>query len=669
MPECSTGTVNGFPLTIKQNLFQPWATCPEKDTKTPNEIMRSLTVTTDLTSGLAPTNLKGSDLRTTVQVGAFTRIVLPGSISGSNSTLTYTGIQYRASPYISINKIQHGNLLKYDPTSATVELIWAFQKEDQKKATEDPQVILICRPAKFDTTGRSRDAFWDAVNASLADSNKGKPVQDSYTIQNIFPLRQKSVMYQMCITSKVSNTYATQSDISPFKIRVYVINDILSIPQANNATSVNATCPALVDYSLITFDGSNGPAAIVNTTITGGIFQFISGSSSSNSANFKIPRINGTFITDWATVKSHIEIQVPDEEYRFNTGTDGSLPGVTPRKQFKCYTIDPQKDIVGDQITIDPKTGQPLEEYMRDENYGTEGSIGAPGILPGDIEFYLQYALGIIGAIVLLAYLFYWLRMFILGSSDNPVNWDTIKSGGIHFTIWAVLLGLLIASEKSLEKKEGFTDAEVIESKDKRCYTRINSALIGTKVTIKKGKNADKTIISYTKEECEDQLGGYYKKEAIESGDVEPSSFEGPIGFCYTVDPKVTIPLSTQDFSLTICAPKQKLAAPKIPNRQCYIPSSAGAVLLGNELTLSNLGLDKFKPLTTIVSYTTDECNRLAGIYKKITVPSTFIKTDNPVKSSTMDIGFCYRSGSDLSAPEVDTRLNYSYTCSPTFSP
>jgi hypothetical protein len=199
--------------------------------------------------------------------------------------------------------------------------------------------------------------------------------------------------------------------------------------------------------------------------------------------------------------------------------------------------------------------------------------------------------------------------------------------------------------EMSFEKKEGFTDTKPMPSKNKRCYTLISGALIGTEVTIKKGPNADKTIISYTQEECETQMGGYYKKEEIQEGDVEPTSFTGPIGFCYSVDPKVTIPLSTQNYSLTICAPKQPLPKPKPLKRQCYMPTPKGPVLIGKELALTSLGLDKFKPLKDLVSYTTEECDRLAGIYKKITVPSTFIKSDGPGGPNVMDIGFyiCFK--------------------------
>jgi hypothetical protein len=305
---------------------------------------------------------------------------------------------------------------------------------------------------------------------------------------------------------------------------------------------------------------------------------------------------------------------------------------------------------------------------MRDDYGSNYGNDPTPSILPGDIEWYIQHSVGIIGALVLIAYFFYWLRLLIIGVS-TPDGWPSIQSGAIHFAVWAALLAGLIFLEKSNEKKEGFSDAKLIPSKDKRCYYRISNSQIGTEVTVKKGPNADKTMISYTKDECEQQMGGFYKEEAIQSGDVEPDSFDGPIGFCYSVDPKVTIPLSTQDYSMTICAPKTPASKPKLPNIQCYMPTSGGPNLIGKELTLTKLGKEKFKPLNTVISYTTDECDRLAGIYKKVTVPSTFVTSDSPGSSSIIDIGFCYRSGSDLSKPDVDVKLNYSYTCSPSFSP
>lgn len=666
---CAAGTIPGFPLTLTQNLFKTWSTCPDKDTKTLDEIIQTLTVTSDLTMGLVDVIPKDTQLRTAVQVGRYTRIVLPDSMSGWNSTITYHGSRYKASPYISIVGKQHSALIRNRPNDVTIELIWAFQKEENKIANEDPQVILLCRPAMFNSSAWP-DMFWDTVNASLADSNKGKPIPRNYSIKSLFPI-SNTVTYQVCLNSKVSNSYGTTTVQAPFKIRVYVINNILEIPNSTTgtSTSIRATCPALVNYSLITLDGANGPASIVNNAPKPGIFQFVQGAASSTE-NFKLPNITGSYISDWANVKQYIEIQLPDEEYRFNAGNDVNIPRFTPRKKFKCYTIDPKKDIVGDQITIDPKTGQPLEEYMREEEYGTEGDIPIPGILPGDIEWYLQRAIGVIGALILLAYLFYWLRLFINGVSppSGKDGWAELQSGTIHFLLWAGLLGGLIAMEMSFEKKEGFTDTKSMPSKDKRCYTVITNALIGTEVTIKKGPNADRTIISYTQDECESQMGGYYKKEDIEPGDVDPASFEGPIGFCYSVDPKVTIPLSTQNYSLTICAPKQPLPKPKLPNRQCYMPTSKGPFLIGKELALTNIGLDKFKPLKSIVSYTTQECDRLAGIYKKITVPSTFIKSDGPGGPDVVDIGFCYRSGSDLSQKDVDVKLNYSYTCSPTFS-
>ena len=101
------------------------------------------------------------------------------------------------------------------------------------------------------------------------------------------------------------------------------------------------------------------------------------------------------------------------------------VPTAAARKPFKCYTIDPKKDVVGDQILIDPTTGESLQQTMNNQSLQESGGDPAlaaalagqttqnTGILPGDIEQIL-IIFSSLGGIALLAHLFYIIRLFVI---------------------------------------------------------------------------------------------------------------------------------------------------------------------------------------------------------------------------------------------------------------
>jgi hypothetical protein len=590
--------------------------------------MKILETPYDLTFSWNNEIYNGATISTDVYAGRYSRIYIPNS---SGSSLTYNKSIYVALPYISLINIQHKNLIRSNNTGPDKELAWAFKYTSSNNIppVNIPNLILICRSSQF-TENLRVDSFWQAADSSFA-TNKQSQIQSSYNIKWLFPTNEFNV-YETCM--KVGNN-------SNYRIRVYVIPSILQIPRPASGSSTQDKCAALVNLSLIMDD------------------------SPFNQKEILLEKMTGNVVTSWDDVKKYIQVQKEGLQNNSNI-----TPVSSPKKNFKCYTIDPNKDIIGDQITIDPATGQSLSEYLREDDIDELQSNTPAWLTVGFFQKYAILIVAVVGVALIIAGLVYATSIFIpLVMSDKEwtdTNWKEFKTASfVSVVCFIAIITLVSFSEKPV--KEGFTNT-IQETKDKRCYTSVTGRFIGTKITMLKGPNKGNVIVSYTQEECENQLGGHHKTESIEGGDVEPSSFSGPVGFCYSVDPKVVIPVSTQDYSVSICAPKVIKPPPPPPNLQCFTPSDSGTQLIGKEYKLSQLGLEKYKPLESIISYTQDECDRIGGLYKETVVPNTYV-TDTSVKTNSLKFGFCYKWGTDLRNPTIDKKRNFSFLCSPSYVP
>jgi hypothetical protein len=620
---CPTGTIGGFPITSAKNLYDRWTT-----SHTDAEL-KKLETPYDLTISWSKIP-RNRTFRNEVEAGSFSRLHISPY---SDSTITLNNIMYSALNYISLVNAQNSKLVRGN--DATQELIWAFKAPAMDRIPgNNPHLILICRAGRY-VVGMKTDQFWQAVETSFASTTKTSDIRGEYDLKILFPTDEFNA-YETCMTVGTTTNY---------RIRVYVIPRILDIPLTRDSAT-SEKCSSVMQLSLKVDD-----AAFNNT-------------------NRLLSRLGENFIRSWDDVKKYIQVQK-------NTLLDYSAttrPASSPRKNFKCYTIDPDKDIVGDQITIDPSTGQPLSEYLNEDIDAELQPAATPSWLTvGNLQQYGIYIGAGLGVCIIVAGLIYICGViFKLMTADWTLAgdewWKQMIACGLGLGCLIAATGIIAHLGVATRfKKEGFTNT-IHETKDKRCYTTVTGRFIGTKVTMLKGPNKGKVIVSYTQDECENQLGGHYKPEETASGDVEPSSFSGPVGFCYSVDPKVVIPLSSQDYSVTICAPKVIKPPPPLPNLQCYKTSDAGPELIGKEYKLSKLGLESYRPLESIISYTQDECDRLAGLYKEIVVPNTFV-TDTDIKTNSVTFGFCYKWGTDLRNPTIDKKRNFSFLCSPSYVP
>jgi hypothetical protein len=137
-----------------------------------------------------------------------------------------------------------------------------------------------------------------------------------------------------------------------------------------------------------------------------------------------------------------------------------SLPvAKSSKKAYKCYTIDPTRDIVDDQIMIDPTTGESLQDSMKQRILAESGGDPAlaaalagqatqnTGILPGDIEAVILIIVSTLGGIALLAHFLYLIRLIYVKDYHNA------QIHSIYFGV-SLLILIGISAGISAEKKK-----------------------------------------------------------------------------------------------------------------------------------------------------------------------------------------------------------------------
>jgi hypothetical protein len=388
--KCEAGDTTGFPIKLGQNLHSPWPA-----TQDPQGKLRKLSIPTDFSVqwGPATQGVQISVRQTTNKEG------VPGvfQISGistitDSTTLTYGAARYSCSPVLSIVQNQHPTFI--NDTSAQYEVILAFQIVNKPYNPSSPDIILLCRPIVFSDSNNS--PFWQAVDKA---SVKKTPQNVALDMSTMFGYNSSTLMpmitYQTCIATKLLNYKSQPYSYGSLRVRVNVVQQPLYVFASENGLG---KCSSIRKYTLVT--SGPGPVSIFGGTSSNTILQFQDGYGpdlfpSQTTKENLVPNNSGSSITAFDDILDTIEIQVPEVFLGKSLAELASATKLQPvkakKKAFKCYTVDPEKDIKGDQIMIDPTTGERLKDVLDKDLVNPDGSPITPTIS------YVLYGSGIDG--------------------------------------------------------------------------------------------------------------------------------------------------------------------------------------------------------------------------------------------------------------------------------
>jgi hypothetical protein len=385
---CRTGDTRGFPVTLAQSLYTKWPS-----TANAQEQLQKLIVPTDFSlqwqnNGSQTCNIAVKQtLNSATGPGVF-------QISGFNpdgTTITYGPAIYQCSGVISIVQNQHPNFTQGG--GAQYEMILAFQIRNKNINPSSPDVILLCRPLAFQNSGQNTP-FWNAVNDATTSGKTQNNIEvnmSSFYCYNP-SLPMSMITYQTCLPVKLFNSGFSFGSL---KVRVNVIPQPLNVVATETGLG---KCSSINKYTLITTN--NGPIDIFGR---GTILQFAIGYDtdyiypSDISKPNLVPNTYPGAISAFADVLQKFKILVPEAflgKSLADIANAQTAPPVKPRKKaYKCYTIDPTKDIVGDQIMVDPTTGLSLKDTMKDGTDMSDNPVGP------DTKYYTLYGEDITGVV------------------------------------------------------------------------------------------------------------------------------------------------------------------------------------------------------------------------------------------------------------------------------
>jgi len=274
------------------------------------------------------------------------------------------------------------------------------------------------------------------------------------------------ITYQTCIPTKLLNYNGQAYSYGSMRIRVNVVPQPIYMVASENGLG---KCSIINKYTLIT--ETRRPVDVFSAAAANTILQFRDGYGqdlypSQTTKDNLVPNAAGSSISAFEDVLQKFEILVPEAflgKSLADIAAATEVPAIKPKKKaFKCYTIDPEKDIQGDQIMVDPTTGQSLKRMMKKDGNIAEGipddgtddydiSEYSSGIMPGDVEHALVIFLTVLGTIILLAYLGFIVHMIFI--RDNGLH-DSL----LHIVILIVLIVCLtlfgIFVEKPMNDKK-----------------------------------------------------------------------------------------------------------------------------------------------------------------------------------------------------------------------
>jgi hypothetical protein len=405
---CQAGDTQGFPIKLSQKALDPWPGVGAFDKQ-----IQSMYTPYDFSISWGPT---GTPVSITATYEANTRLQIRGfDAMATGTTLTYGTAHYSCSNVLSITRIQHPTLAQGKPL---YEAILAFTINDKQSNPSAPHLILMCRPLNFvESYG---DSTWGAINEAIKKG--GNAHTSNLNIPNFFQYSNGVMMpalaYTTCLPVKVMN--GGTNTVGSLRTRVIVVHQPMNIV---SDSAVGQKCQNISRYllnveprRLTDMMPGSGPAAT---------FQFKDGLGEggfpAGSANNYFPLEPSTQISDFNTVVSKFDLLLPNEFMgksldEINSAAPPPAPKAS-RKAFKCYRINPEKDIKDDQILVDPTTGETLQGTMRQDALDAAGGDPvlaaalngtepqASGIMPGDVQQILAITFTVLGAVFLAAYL------------------------------------------------------------------------------------------------------------------------------------------------------------------------------------------------------------------------------------------------------------------------
>jgi hypothetical protein len=388
---CQPGDTTGFPLLLSQSLDSKWPATANVEGE-----LKKLTVPTDFTVEWGPSTQSAQiSVRNTTAKGDVPGVFQISGISTITdaTTLTYGNARYSCSGVLSIVQNQHPTFSK--ETNAQYEVILAFQITNKQVNPSSPDIILLCRPIIFSTWNSS--PFWPAVDTASAT---GKSQTAALDLSTMFGFSSSVLMpmvtYQTCLPVKLLNYNSQPYSYGSLRMRVNVVPQPIHMVATDKGLG---KCSSIRKYTLIT--NGSGPISIFNGTSANSILQFRDGLGKDlfpvKNTTRLVPNTATEILSSFSEVLNKIEILVPEGFLGKSLAEIAKATKVVtpkPKKRaFKCYTVDPEKDIKGDQIMIDPTTGERLKDVLDKDIVNPDGTPITPTIS------YVLYGKGIDGEI------------------------------------------------------------------------------------------------------------------------------------------------------------------------------------------------------------------------------------------------------------------------------
>lgn len=395
--QCQPGTV-GFPLAISQTLNSVWK---GKELSEVIAKLKSVTVPNEYTVNWpSPTNANISVVKPTPTNNVLQITGLDTYTNGT--TMTYGDASYKCSNILSIVQNQHSF---FSNEVAKFEAILSFQITNKNSNPSSPDIILFCRPLSY-ADSYTNPPMWTDIDTA---ASKGAPRNTAIDLSSIYGYNSSMLMpfitYQTCIPAKLIGSGSPT--VGSLRIRVNVVIQPLRL----NLTSRDLST-SVRKYTLPT----NPVSLFPSNSLSQLTLQFKDGYGNNGFPSHKRTNLNFAFSTttesDFDVILSKIQVQVP-EAFLGKSLDDITSASTAPskpsgKKAYKCYTIDPTKDIVDGQIMVDPTTGEKLADTQKEMQIGGEIDVSEPNvILPGDFESFLTTTLTVLGTLGLFGYLLF----------------------------------------------------------------------------------------------------------------------------------------------------------------------------------------------------------------------------------------------------------------------
>jgi len=455
--QCRAGDTTGFPVTLAQSLYKEWPATNDAQRQ-----IQSLTVPTDFSIQWLNNGIQANttiSVRYTTSSGGVPGVFQISGFNPDGSTITFGKAQYKCSGVISIVQNQHPMFCR--DNFAQYEMILAFQIINKATNPSSPDIILLCRPISFQSSGSNPpNSFWNAVDTATF---RNAPQTASLDLSTFFGYNASMLMpmvtYQTCMPVKLLKTGGTAS-YGSLRIRVNVVTQPIRIFASENGLG---KCSSIRKYTLVTT--ANGPIDIFGSGYN--LIQFKDGTGADtfpnqNSKSNLVPNEAPNSISALSDILQKFEILVPEAFLGKSLAEISNAP--TPqgpkrkKRPFKCYTIDPTKDIVDGQIMVDPTTGQSLKDTQKQDALDAaggdisivNGGVNAdPGIMPGDVENVLTTTIIFFGTIALLSYLGFIAYIFLHADSTYQLNTKIFHI--VMFIVSFIMLMLFLAYDEKTD--------------------------------------------------------------------------------------------------------------------------------------------------------------------------------------------------------------------------